>query len=258
VHPEAHNWLDNWRYRHHLPYAAGRADAVITVSRCSRADLIRHLRLAPARVHVTTEGLDGRFAPVADGPARQAVLARYGIQAALPALRGGNQRAQERRAAVGSLRPGARPPPGGHAGDRGKRQWQTRRSTRPSGAWTWARTSTSPATSTTRISPPSIARRRSSSSPRCTKALGCRPRSDGLRHARGHLQRLVVARGRRQAALLIDPYDVPGLAAAICRVLDEARAGAHPAGARPGPRRAIHLGARRAGDPGGLRTSFEF
>src|SRR5262245_22531948 len=32
IYPEKHNWLDNWRYRWHLPYAARHADAVITVS----------------------------------------------------------------------------------------------------------------------------------------------------------------------------------------------------------------------------------
>ena len=32
VHPETHNRLDNWRYHWHLPWAARRADAVITDS----------------------------------------------------------------------------------------------------------------------------------------------------------------------------------------------------------------------------------
>lgn len=79
VYPEAHNWLDNWRYRWHLPHVLRQADAVITVSACSRRDLLRHLGLSAPRVHVIAEGVDQRFQPVCDGPERQSVLTRYGI-----------------------------------------------------------------------------------------------------------------------------------------------------------------------------------
>lgn len=70
VHPETHNRLDNWRYRWQLPAAARRADRVITVSECSRHDLIRHLRLAPDRIQVTTEGVEPTFSPVPDSASR--------------------------------------------------------------------------------------------------------------------------------------------------------------------------------------------
>jgi glycosyltransferase involved in cell wall biosynthesis len=50
VYPHAHNWLDNWRYHNQLRFALRRSDAVITVSECSRRDLIRHLNLADERV----------------------------------------------------------------------------------------------------------------------------------------------------------------------------------------------------------------
>lgn len=79
VHPDSHNGLDNWRYYHYLPRAAHRADAVITVSECSRHDLIRHLGLAAERVYVIGEGVTPRFKPTADRAERQAVVARYGI-----------------------------------------------------------------------------------------------------------------------------------------------------------------------------------
>jgi glycosyltransferase involved in cell wall biosynthesis len=81
VTPQTHNRLDTWRYRTQLPHAARRADAVVTVSECSRRDLISHLGLPPRVVHTTVEGVDPSLRPVPDGAARRAVLARYGIKA---------------------------------------------------------------------------------------------------------------------------------------------------------------------------------
>jgi glycosyltransferase involved in cell wall biosynthesis len=80
VYPQAHNRLDNWRYRWMLPRAARAADAVLTDSRHSRADLLRFLHVPEQKVHVTPLGIDPRFAPHSDGPQRQTVLARYGIE----------------------------------------------------------------------------------------------------------------------------------------------------------------------------------
>jgi glycosyltransferase involved in cell wall biosynthesis len=79
VYPEAHNLLDNWRYRWHLPYVARRADAVITDSECSRRDLETFLGLDHQRISVVLAGIDGRFRPILDAAQRQAVTARYGI-----------------------------------------------------------------------------------------------------------------------------------------------------------------------------------
>lgn len=79
VYPETHNRLDTWRYHTLLPAAARRADAVITVSECSRADLTRHLGLDPARVDVVYSAVSPRLRPVEDGPLRRQTLARYGI-----------------------------------------------------------------------------------------------------------------------------------------------------------------------------------
>ena len=79
VYPEKHNRADNWRYRWLLPHAARRADAVITVSQCSRRDLVRGLGVPQERIRITTEGVNARFRPVEDGPARRALLDRYGI-----------------------------------------------------------------------------------------------------------------------------------------------------------------------------------
>jgi glycosyltransferase involved in cell wall biosynthesis len=77
--PEAHNRLDNWRYRLMLPRALARADMVLTDSDHSRRDIARHLAVSEAQIQVIPCGVDPRFAPVPDGDARRAVLARYGI-----------------------------------------------------------------------------------------------------------------------------------------------------------------------------------
>lgn len=77
--PEKHNRADNWRYRWLLPYAARRADAIITVSQSSRRDLVAALGVPQKHIRITTEGVNARFRPVEDGPARRALLARYGI-----------------------------------------------------------------------------------------------------------------------------------------------------------------------------------
>jgi glycosyltransferase involved in cell wall biosynthesis len=79
IYPEAHNRLDNWRYRWQLPLAARQADGVLTISACSRRDLVRHMGLAEQRVAVTHCAADTRFAPMPDGAERRAILARYGI-----------------------------------------------------------------------------------------------------------------------------------------------------------------------------------
>jgi glycosyltransferase involved in cell wall biosynthesis len=79
IYPGKHNRLDNWRYHTLLPRAARQADAVITVSECSRVDLMQHLQLPLARIHSTSEGIDPKFRPAADDQRCAEALARYGI-----------------------------------------------------------------------------------------------------------------------------------------------------------------------------------
>jgi len=74
-----HNRLDNWRYHWQLPRALRRVDAVITVSACSRRDILAHFGLSPKRIAVIPEGVEPRFRPVPDSPERRAALARYGV-----------------------------------------------------------------------------------------------------------------------------------------------------------------------------------
>ena len=79
VHPQTHNTLDNFRYRWMLPKAARRADAVVTVSERSKQDLRQYLGLGEEQVMVTPEGVSPRFKHIADGAERRKILVRYGI-----------------------------------------------------------------------------------------------------------------------------------------------------------------------------------
>ncbi|KAB8139840.1 glycosyltransferase family 4 protein [Chloroflexia bacterium SDU3-3] len=81
VYPQTHNRLDNWRYRWMLPHAARAADAVLTDSHHSQADLVRFLHLKPDHVHAIHCAIGQRFAPVPPTREREATLARYGVAA---------------------------------------------------------------------------------------------------------------------------------------------------------------------------------
>ncbi|MBM3134809.1 MAG: glycosyltransferase family 4 protein, partial [Chloroflexi bacterium] len=62
-----------------MPRFLRRADAIVTVSECSKRDAVRLYGIDPARIRVIYEGVDARFRPVTD-PARLAqVRARYAL-----------------------------------------------------------------------------------------------------------------------------------------------------------------------------------
>jgi glycosyltransferase involved in cell wall biosynthesis len=58
---------------------ARRADAVITVSECSKRDIEKVLGLAPERIHVIGNAVDSSFFPVRDAWLLASVRERYGI-----------------------------------------------------------------------------------------------------------------------------------------------------------------------------------
>jgi glycosyltransferase involved in cell wall biosynthesis len=72
--------LDNIRYHWHLPYAAQQAEKVITISECSRQDLITYLGLAPEKIAIVYPAIGSQFKPQVDEAERQAVLAKYTIK----------------------------------------------------------------------------------------------------------------------------------------------------------------------------------
>jgi glycosyltransferase involved in cell wall biosynthesis len=73
-----------WRKISRLYFAlvsagARRADAIITVSECSKRDIVKLLGLAPERIHVIGNGVDASLFPVRDAWLLAAVRERYGI-----------------------------------------------------------------------------------------------------------------------------------------------------------------------------------
>lgn len=78
IYPETSSLLDRLIYRRWLPLAVRRADAVITVSERSRADILRFLPVRPERVVVIPEAAGERFRPLEPAAVRPA-LERYGV-----------------------------------------------------------------------------------------------------------------------------------------------------------------------------------
>jgi len=62
-----------------MPRFLRRADAIITVSECSKRDAVRLYGIDPARIRVIYEGVDARFQPVTDPTRLAQVRARYGL-----------------------------------------------------------------------------------------------------------------------------------------------------------------------------------
>ena len=79
VYPNQHNRLDVWRYRWMLPHAVRKADYVFTDSHHSAADLGRYLDIAAAKLEIVYCGIGDHFTPVADSAERVAVLKHYNI-----------------------------------------------------------------------------------------------------------------------------------------------------------------------------------
>ncbi|GAC1385552.1 MAG: glycosyltransferase family 1 protein [Herpetosiphon sp.] len=79
VYPATHNRLDNWRYHAMLPWAVQRADMVLTDSQHSLRDLKRYLNVPDRSIRYIHCGIDGRFAPVPETSERANILSQYGI-----------------------------------------------------------------------------------------------------------------------------------------------------------------------------------
>lgn len=58
---------------------ARRADAIITVSECSKADIVKILGVAPERIHVIGNAVDSTLYPVRDAWLLKSLRERYGI-----------------------------------------------------------------------------------------------------------------------------------------------------------------------------------
>jgi glycosyltransferase involved in cell wall biosynthesis len=222
VQPQAQNWLDNWRYRWQLPRALRRADAVITVSACSRRDIAAHLGLAAERIAVIPEGVEAHFRPVPDCPARRATLARYGIAPPYLLYLGGiNARKNVARLLEAYARLRERRP-GIALVIAGKRQWLTGEIDA-----TFERLALGDAVRFTGYVedadlPALYSAAEAFVFPSLYEGFGLPPleaMACGTPVVTSRVSALPELVG--DAAVMIDPYDVPGLAAAIERVLTD-------------------------------------
>lgn len=78
IYPAASTRLDRLIYRTWLPFALRHVDAIITVSECSKADIVRLLGVPPELVSVIGEATNPNYRPLALADTR-AMLQHYGI-----------------------------------------------------------------------------------------------------------------------------------------------------------------------------------
>lgn len=78
--PETQSRLDNWRYRRMLPAAIRHTDYVITNSRQSFSDIAQHLQVPDTKMSIIPYGMHRRLSRVPAGRERDDILARYGVK----------------------------------------------------------------------------------------------------------------------------------------------------------------------------------
>jgi glycosyltransferase involved in cell wall biosynthesis len=67
--PDTSTLLDTLIHRYWLPRVLPRVDAVITVSQRSKADIVRYLKIPTNKIHVVYEGVSAAYLPLAAGEA---------------------------------------------------------------------------------------------------------------------------------------------------------------------------------------------
>ena len=77
--PSSLAWKGRVYYRHAMALGCRRLRRLAAISRCTREDALRLLRLDPARVSVVYPGCDPRFRPIDDGRALAGLRRRYGL-----------------------------------------------------------------------------------------------------------------------------------------------------------------------------------
>jgi glycosyltransferase involved in cell wall biosynthesis len=65
--PGAHGRMNVWHHRYALPAILKRADRIITISECSKRDIVRTYTLPPDKVTVTLLAADERYRPSPEG-----------------------------------------------------------------------------------------------------------------------------------------------------------------------------------------------
>ena len=77
--PEYRSRPESRMYSGLVSFTVRRADAIITVSECSKQDIMRTLHIADDRIHVIGNAVDASFQPITDARLLDAVRERYGI-----------------------------------------------------------------------------------------------------------------------------------------------------------------------------------
>ncbi len=77
--PDSHLPATREMFSRVAEFARQRADAVIAVSENTRQDVIQHLRIEPQRVHVVHEAADEQFYPIKNRETIAAATRRYGL-----------------------------------------------------------------------------------------------------------------------------------------------------------------------------------
>jgi glycosyltransferase involved in cell wall biosynthesis len=77
--PQGYSASNNFLHRRFVPWTLRNVDAVITVSRASRASIVRTLRLPEDLVTVVSNGVGAAFRPLSESESRP-IAARYGLE----------------------------------------------------------------------------------------------------------------------------------------------------------------------------------
>ncbi|TFG68215.1 MAG: glycosyltransferase family 1 protein [Anaerolineales bacterium] len=77
--PELHTAGNRALHLQKLRFVQEHADVVITVSECTKRDVVKHLGITPERVYVVYNGVNPDFHPIEDNAYITRVLARYGL-----------------------------------------------------------------------------------------------------------------------------------------------------------------------------------
>lgn len=79
-HPENHAWARGLYMKRFIPLSIRRTDAVISVSHCTKRDILRFVPIKPQRIHVTYNAPHPRFRPLPREECAAGLKAKYGVE----------------------------------------------------------------------------------------------------------------------------------------------------------------------------------
>lgn len=223
VYPEAQARFDAWRSRTQLPLAARRATIVLTDSENSRKDILHFLRINPQRLRAIPLATEQRFKPVVDFQTCAATLQRYKVRQPYLLYVGGINarkniiRLLEAFALVHRYYPALTLVIGG------KRQWRTEGIDQALGRLNLESHVHFTGYLADTDLPALYSAAKAFVFPSLYEGFGLPPleaMACGTPVITSNASSLPEVVG--EAAIMVDPYDVEGLAAAIARVLDDA------------------------------------